>query len=133
VNVSDSTRSDELQPLTMTTNWPRPNVCVVHLAGELDIATAPLLADYLREQTAASPAYLLLDLAAVKFLAAAGVTLIVNALRNTHGIQGQLHLVGVTANPSVERVLDLTAVRAVLPNHHSVEHALHHIDEVGRN
>ena len=63
------TRTRSGQPLTMTTNWPRPDVCLVQLAGELDIATAPLLADYLREQTASTPTYLLLDLAAVRFLA----------------------------------------------------------------
>jgi anti-anti-sigma factor len=131
--VTDSTRSNDLQPLTMTTDWPRPNVCLVELAGELDIATAPLLAEYLREQTTSTPTYLLLDLAAVNFLAAAGVTLIVNALRNNHGIHGQLHLIGISDSLPVGRVLDLTGVRAVLTTHHSVEHALHHIDDLARN
>lgn len=131
--MTDSTRSNELQPLTMTTTWPRPDVCLVRLAGELDIATAPLLADYLREQTASTPTYLLLDLTAVKFLAAAGVTLIVNSLRNQHETYGQLHLIGVIDNPPVERVLDLTGVRAILVDHPSVDHALHHIDNLGRS
>lgn len=126
--MTDSTRSDELQPLTMTTSWPRPDACLVQLAGELDVATAPLLADHLREHTATSPTYLLLDLAAVKFLAAAGVTLLVTALRNNHDVHGQLHLIGVTGNPPVERVLDLVGVRALLPDHPSLEDALHHID-----
>lgn len=53
--VTDSTRSDKLQPLTMTTSRPRAQVCLVRLAGELDTTTAPVLADYLREQTAAAP------------------------------------------------------------------------------
>jgi hypothetical protein len=38
--VTDYKRSGELQqPLTMTASWPRP-ICVVELAGELDVATA---------------------------------------------------------------------------------------------
>lgn len=130
--MSDSTRSDELQPLTMTTSRPRPDVCVVQLVGELDAATAPLLADYLQVQTAAAPRFLLLDVAAVKFLAAAGVTLIVNALRNDRGIHGQVHLVGMTNNRSVERVLDVTGVRPLLIDHQSVGHALDYIDGVDR-
>jgi anti-sigma B factor antagonist len=130
--ATDSTRSDGLQALTMTTNWPRPNVCLVRLRGELDIATAPLLADYLREHTAGAPAYLLLDLAAVKFLAAAGITLIVTALRSEQGIRGQVHLIGVTDNPSVRRVLDLTRLRPECAEHDSVDKALDHIDEAGR-
>jgi anti-anti-sigma factor len=117
-------RSDELPRLTMITSWPRPHVCVVELAGELDVATAPVLAQYLRSETATTPAYLVLDLTAVTFLAAAGVTLIVSAQRNDQGIHGQLHLVGPTDNTSVERVLHLTGVRAVLPNNHTVEQAL---------
>jgi len=128
--VTDSTRSDD-QPLTMTTNWPRPTVCLVQLAGELDNATAPLLANYLREQTASAPTHLLLDLAAVRFLAAAGVTLIMDALRHYHGIHGELHLTGITDDSTVDRVLDLTGVRAILSHHRSVEDALHHIDSSG--
>jgi anti-anti-sigma factor len=128
--VTDSKQSDELQPLTMSTSWPRPDVCVVELAGELDVDTAPALADYLRSQTTAGPAYLLLDLTAVTFIAAAGVTLIVNALRNDWGIHGRLHVIGPTDNLLVERVLDLTGVRALLPHHHDVEHALRQIDHI---
>jgi anti-anti-sigma factor len=128
--VTDYKQSDELQPLTMSTSWPRPDVCVVELAGELDVATAPALADYLRSQTTTGLAYLLLDLTAVTFIAAAGVTLIVNALRNDRGIHGRLHVIGPTDNPLVERVLDLTGVRSLLPHHHDVEHALRQIDYI---
>ncbi len=126
--MTDSKRSDELQPLTMTTSWPRPDVCVVELAGDLDVATTPLLAQYLRSQTADAPAYLLLDLTAVTFLAAAGVTMIINALRNEQGIHGELHVVGAIGNPLTVRVLQLTGVHVLLSHHGTVEHALGRID-----
>lgn len=131
--MTDFKRSDELQPLAMTTSWPRPNVCAVQLAGDLDATTAPELTDYLRRQTAAGPTYLLLDLTAVTFLAAAGITMIMNAQRNNHGIHGQLHLVGSTDNPLVNRVLHLTGMRAILSDHDNVEHALRRIDHIDRN
>ena len=131
--MTDFKRSEELQPSAMATSWPRPDVCVVQLAGDLDVSTAAVLVEYLREQTAVGPTYMLLDLTAVTFLAAAGVTLIVHALRDDQGIHGQLHLVGTTDNPLVERVLHLTGVRAMCPHHHDVEHALRRVDDIDRD
>ena len=130
--MTDFKRSEELQPSAMATSWPRPDVCVVQLAGDLDVSTAAVLVEYLRKQTAVGPTYVLLDLTAVTFLAAAGVTLIVHALRDDQGIHGQLHLVGMT-DPLVERVLCLTGVRAMCPHHHDVEPALRRVDDMDRD
>ena len=131
--MNDSARFDKLRPLTMSTSWPRAHVCLVQPAGELDTTTAPVLGEYLREQTATAPAHLVLDLTAVRFLAAAGVTLIIDALRNDHGINGRLHLLGVAENPPVERVLDLTGVLAVVPHHRDLEDALRRIDDLDQD
>lgn len=118
--MNDHARSEGLLPLTCTSSRPRPDVCVVHLAGELDIATAPLLAEYLREHTADDPAELVIDLTAVTLLAATGVGLIAAALHNGDGIHGRLHLTGVTGNRPVERVLALTGMSPILDIHNSV-------------
>jgi anti-anti-sigma factor len=126
--MSDSIRSDGLLPLTLTMSRPRPDVCVVQLAGELDIATAPMLADFLREQTADACTDLVLDLAAVSILAAAGLALIVSAQHNEGGVNGRLHLLGVNENRSVRRVLTLTDLIKVLSIHDSVEELLDHLD-----
>ena len=104
-------------PVRCTTSRPRSDVCVAHLAGELDIATAPVVADQLRQETATPPAELLLDLSGVTHLAAAGLTLIIAAMNNDRGIHGRLHLVGVTGNRPVERPLQLTALLTVLDIH----------------
>jgi anti-sigma B factor antagonist len=90
---------------------------VAHLAGELDIATVPLVADHLRRQTTTLPAELVLDLGGVTHLSAAGLTLIVVAMNDDGGIHGRLHLVGVTGNRPVERPLQLTALLTVLDIH----------------
>src|SRR3954469_16833066 len=100
--TDDHTRSDPRLPLRCTVAWPRPHVCVVRLDGELDMATAPFLADHLRDRTAARPAELVVDLGGVTLLAAAGLTLILAAMRNDGGIHGRLHLVGVDGNRPVE-------------------------------
>ncbi len=125
--MSDSIRSDGLLPLALTTSWPEPDVCVVHLAGELDIATVPVVADYLREQSAAAPAELVLDLSAVSLLAATGVALIMSADRHDDGIGGRLHLIGVAGNRAVERVLDLTGVAGRLSIHPGCDELLEHL------
>ena len=118
--MNDHARSEGLLPLTCRSSRPRPDVCVVHLAGELDIATTPLLAAYLREHTADDPAELVIDLTAVTLLAAIGVGLIATALHNGDGIRGRLHLTGVIGNRPVERVLALTGMSPILDVHNSV-------------
>jgi anti-sigma B factor antagonist len=128
--MDDFTRSHGLLPLRCTASRPLPHVCVAHLSGELDMATAPLLAEYLCEQTAARPAELVLDLSGVTLLAAAGLALIVAALNNDDGIHGRLHLVGVTGNRPVERVLRLTGLTAVLDVHDNLQTVL---DALPRN
>jgi anti-sigma B factor antagonist len=119
--MSDVTRSDGLLPLRCTANWPRPHVCVVHLAGDLDIATVPVVARYLQEQTGSRPTDLVLDLGAVTLLAAVGVELIVDAQHDDRGIHGRLRLTGVTGNRAVDRVLRLTGLRPLLDIHDDLQ------------
>ena len=114
--MSDSHSSQGLLPLRCHASHPRAGVCVVHLAGELDIATAPVLAEFLRAQTADRPAQLVLDLSGVTFLAAAGVGAIAALLRDG-GALGELHLVGVRGNRPVERALRITGVLPLLRVH----------------
>jgi anti-sigma B factor antagonist len=125
--MNDAIRSDGL-PITISDHWPRPSVCLVRLAGELDSATAPPLIGFLRDTTARNPAHLVLDLAGVRFLASAGVGIIMSALRNADGIRGLLHLVGATDNPAVARVLDLTGVRPFLDIHDDLDQLLAYLD-----
>jgi anti-sigma B factor antagonist len=115
--MNDANESSEL---AVAADWPSPTVCVVRPTGDLDGVTSPGLARHLREQTAAGPEHLVLDLAGVRLLAAAGVAVIVDARCGRRGIRGRLHLTGVTGNRPVERVLDLTGVRALLDVHDEV-------------
>jgi anti-sigma B factor antagonist len=120
--VSEPTPSPEA-PLLVATAWPRPDVCLVRLTGELDMSGTPLVRDRLAEQTATRPAYLVLDLTAVELIAAAGISLLITAMRNEHGIHGRLHVVG-RAEGAVLRTLRLTGVDALLQIHDSVDAAL---------
>jgi anti-sigma B factor antagonist len=128
--MSDFTRSDGLLPLRCTASRPRPDVCVALLEGALDMATAPFLEDHLREHTATRPAELVLDLSGVTLLAAAGLTLIVTALHNDNDVHGRLHLIGVTGNRPVERVLHLTGLRPVLDVHDDLKKLLDTLHQI---
>lgn len=97
---------------------------MVHVAGELDIATVPVVADHLKRDTATRPAELLLDLTGVTHLAAAGLALIVAAMNNDHGVHGRLHLVGVTGNRPVERALEVSGFLTILDIHDDVQSLL---------
>jgi anti-sigma B factor antagonist len=100
--------------LLVTRSQPRPGVRVLRPAGVLDLRTAPVLARFLREQAADHPGGLVLDLAGVRLLAAAGVALVITAHRE---LRGRLHVTGVHGNPAVERVLEITGTRAQLDVH----------------
>jgi anti-anti-sigma factor len=120
-------------PLTVATTWLRPDICLFQLAGEIDLDTAPLLGEHLRTHTSARPTYLLLDLRAVTFCAAAGITVIVSAARDDQGIHGHLRVIGVTGNGSVHRVLHITGIDALLHIHQTVDDALDAIDKISQN
>jgi anti-anti-sigma factor len=96
---------------------------------ELDVATVPLLAGLLREHTHTGPAHLVLDLAGVRFLASAGVGLILSAMHNDEGIRGRLHLLGVHGNHMVSRVLDLTGMLPLLHIHDTLDELLEYLDQ----
>jgi anti-anti-sigma factor len=116
----------------MTTTWPRPDVCLVQLAGEIDIDTAPVLDDHLRRHTSAKPTYLLLDFSAVTFVAAAGIRVIVHAQRQDQGIHGDLRVIGTTNNRAVAQVLRLTGIDTLLHIHTTIGDALDTIDRINQ-
>ena len=125
--MNETIRSDGL-PFTISEHWPRPSVCLVRLAGELDAATAAAVIGFLRDTTVRNPAHLVLDLAGVRFLASAGVGILMSAQHNADGIRGRLHIVGVADNTAVARVLDLTGVRSFLDVHDNLDDLLAHLD-----
>jgi anti-sigma B factor antagonist len=110
-------------PMRIATSRPGPDVCLVAPAGELDMATAPLLREHLRRETSCRPPHLVLDLTAVEFISAAGITLIVDAKRNDDGIHGRLQVV-TPPGSTVLRALRLTSVHTLLDIHGTVGDAL---------
>jgi anti-sigma B factor antagonist len=92
---------------------------VLHVSGELDLATAPRLEEAVASAGHAAP--IVIDLSGCTFLDSAGMRSLVNASRSTRP-EGRVHL--VTTDPSILRVLEITGIDTVLAVHGSVEAAL---------
>ena len=92
---------------------------VLHVSGELDLATASRLEDAIAD--AAPAAHIVIDLSDCTFLDSSGVRSLVKAGRET---QPEARVDLVTADASILRVLEITGVDTVLTVHPSVEAAL---------
>ena len=83
---------------------------LVEIVGELDVQTAPQAKAFLAQATATTPRHLILDLPSVRFMASAGIAVLLAAQSGQDGIHGRLHLLGVTGNHPVERPLALVGL-----------------------
>jgi anti-sigma B factor antagonist len=101
------------RPFHLTIECPAAGVCVVEVAGDLDMRTVPLLERCLCNQLAATPEHLVVDLQSVRFLSSNGLTCLLQARRLAQQTGGtKLHLSGLV-NRVVRRALDITRVRGL--------------------
>lgn len=96
--------------LRITARQLNPDVVLVVVAGDLDLHTVPEVNAFLAQATAITTRHLILDLAAVRFLASAGIGLLIAAQSEGEDIHGQLHLLGVTDNLPVARPLAMVGL-----------------------
>lgn len=78
---------------------------VVHLGGEIDVYTAPLVREKLDDQLREGRTDLVVDLTDVTFLDSTGLGVLVGRLKRVRTLGGSLRLVG-----SEERVLKVFAI-----------------------
>jgi anti-sigma B factor antagonist len=107
---------DDGVALELTCEQVGNSVLVVHVAGELDMLTAPGLDGYVRDQLAQrGDRHVVLDLAQVVFLGSSGLAALI-ALADDH-LGVQLHLVGVRGNRAVERPIALVGLSSLFDIH----------------
>lgn len=82
------------------------------VGGELDVATAPRLARFLDDLLRAGHRRLDLDLSRVRLLAAAGLTVVLEATARFEQAGGRLRLTATTAR--IDRILHITGLDLVL-------------------
>jgi anti-sigma B factor antagonist len=123
-SVSDVSVCADTDLLGLFVQHPAHGVCVLAVNGELDMLTAPLLSDCLREQVAASPAHLIVDLQMVRFLGSSGLDCLLNARELVQRVpRTQLHIAGLVTR-AVARPLETTGLLDRFDTYPSVADAL---------
>jgi len=119
----DSTAYHPDKLLNLTVEHPAVGVCLVVVDGELDMLTVPLLERCLRDQLAAPPRHLVIDLQSVRFLGSDALACLLQA---RHLVQQtpatHLYLSGLI-NRVVWRALDITGVLGLFNTHLTLTHA----------
>jgi anti-sigma B factor antagonist len=90
----------------------RDDAVVLVVAGEIDIATAPLLEQELTKAEASGTANVIIDLDAVSFMDSTGLqVLVAHALSETNGSRIRL----TQGSPQVQRLFTVSGMRGHLP------------------
>jgi anti-sigma B factor antagonist len=106
--------------LGVTERWVERTV-VVAVSGDLDMLTAPELAEAIQAARRKAPAALIVDLSRVEFLASAGMNLLMTAYRDT----APSARFGVVADgPTTSRPLQLIGLDTIFAIYRTLDDAL---------
>lgn len=94
--------------LHITTAPVADDVVGVRIAGEVDVETAPQVADAVRAALAAGPREVHVDMAAVTFLDSSGIRMLLQVHREAAAQDTVLRV--VNAHQRVTKILDLTGL-----------------------
>ena len=88
---------------------------VLSVVGELDLTTAPVLAEAADAELVRSPGTLFVDLSPTTFMDSSGARTLAQLARRTAGEGVSLQVVCPSSNSPVRLVIDLLDLRAVVP------------------
>lgn len=121
---ADTELVSPIPPFGLTVYHPTLGICVLAVTGELDVVSVPLLDTCVREQLAATPAHLILDLHPVRFLGASGLTSLICARELAQQTPGsRLHLAGLVT-PTVARALKISGLLQLFDTYPTLADAL---------
>jgi anti-sigma B factor antagonist len=89
------------------------NVPVIAVGGEIDVATAPQLREYLHRIISQGHPTVVLDLLGVSFLDSTALGVLVGALKRCRELGGDLHV--VVADPRIMKIFEITGLTKVFP------------------
>lgn len=97
-------------------------VVILSAKGEVDVWTADILRQSLRDVQAEGEPHVIVDLTEVPFVDSTGIGVLVGALKRARETGGSLHLVVVSAG--VRKVLAITSLDQIFPVHESLSDAI---------
>jgi anti-sigma B factor antagonist len=106
----------------LETVGPVGDRAIVQVAGEVDVYTAPMLREQIRDLAAKGAAHLIVDLTEVEFLDSTGLGALVGGLKRVRDVGGSLAL--VISTPRILRVFEITGLTSVLAVQGSVPDAI---------
>lgn len=109
-------------PVRAVQEDPATGRTVVHVAGDLDVATVPSLRAGLLALVDGGARDVVIDLTATTFLDSAALGVLIQTLKRLRTVGGTLRL--AAPQPSVDRVLAMTALDRVFFTYPSVPAAL---------
>ncbi len=95
---------------------------VLQVTGEVDVYTAPMLREQMRELSAKGAVHLIADLSRVDFLDSTGLGALVGGLKRLREARGSLAL--VISTPRILRIFQITGLSKALAVQRSVEDAI---------
>jgi anti-anti-sigma factor len=96
---------------------------VLTLVGELDMTSAPQLAEWLDRIFHAGGSEVVLDLSGLRFCDSSGLRTFVTAAKRCTAVEGWLRLAG--PRPDLVTMLAITSLLTVVPTYPSLDAALH--------
>jgi anti-sigma B factor antagonist len=106
----------------LDTVGPVGDCAVLRVAGEVDVYTAPMLREQIRELAAKGAVHLITDLSQVDFLDSTGLGALVGGLRRLREADGSLAL--VVSTPRILRIFQITGLIKALAVQDSVTDAI---------
>lgn len=97
-------------------------VDVVHVRGEVDVLTAPALADELGRTSETDAARLVVDLDGVDFLDSTGLGVLVNARKRITGAGGRFSV--ASSNPRITKLFSITGLDELFDIHPDTDSAV---------
>ncbi|MEU2030455.1 STAS domain-containing protein [Nocardia amamiensis] len=117
-----SRHTERTDPLRFSVCRPRRDVTLLMVVGEIDLATAPRLRAELTRGTLCHTRTLVLDLSPVTFLAAAGLTVLVEA--QAEAARAHRRIILITKVRSVDRAIEITGLSGGFHRVRSLDAAL---------
>jgi anti-sigma B factor antagonist len=106
----------------LDTTGPIGDCAVLQVTGEVDVSTAPMLREQIRDLAAKGAVHLIADLGRVDFLDSTGLGALVGGLKRLREAGGSLAL--VISEPRILRIFQVTGLTKVLAVQRSVEDAI---------
>jgi anti-sigma B factor antagonist len=102
----------------------RGTTTIVHVSGEVDIASAPALAAHVDRALAPQPSLLIVDLSAVTMLDSSGLGVLIGVLKGLETDTKATQLRLIIGEPQVLKVFSITGLDGVFSIFPSLDEAL---------